>query len=248
MHSHSISPIPATIGVALLIGAIGLQIEDALRSGHWATTDYLSPAITVSVVVAGVLAHHRLARWRISGLAFLLLALLGSAVIVYSSLARTATQRDTAIATAMAENRTLTLREEELTTARALAKQECRVAGPRYQRMQSRADQLISQMAGLRAVATDPRSDALAKLAELLGGDAKRTRAIVSAIDPAVIPILCEVMCVLMLIAGIPGAWSIAARKCCASVTAIVAQSAGLGAGVGRSPLDRWASPSQIRA
>jgi hypothetical protein len=114
----------------------------------------------------------------------------------------------------MAENRTLTLREEELATARALAKQECRVAGPRCQQMQARADLLIGQMAGLRAVATDPRSDALARLAELLGGNAKRTRAIVSAIDPAVVPILCELMCVLMLVAGFPAS----ERKCDASV------------------------------
>jgi hypothetical protein len=132
------------------------------------------------------------------------MALLGSGVIAYSSLARTASAKDAAVSTAMAENRTLSLRETELADAKALAKAECKVVGERCRSLQTRADKLITDMAGLRAVSVDPRADALAKLAELLGGDAKRTRAIVSAIDPAVVPILCELMCVLMLIAGFP--------------------------------------------
>jgi hypothetical protein len=223
MSTNRISPIPATLGLALLTAAIGLQVEDALRAWHFTSTDALPPIITLAVAASGVLAHHRLARWQlVSGTAYLLMAILGSGVIVYGSLARTATQRDTAIATAMAENRTLSLREEELASAKALAKAECKVVGERCRSQQARADQLIGQMAGLRAVAADPRSDAIARLAELLGGNAAKVRAIVGAIDAAVLPIMCELLCILMLCAGFPASRSNATeRKSDASVTQV---------------------------
>ena len=158
MSSHTqVSIIPATIGIALLAGAIYLQLEDGLRAGHLTSIDCLAPVLTIAVAVCGVLCHHRLHAWRVSGLLYLAMALLGSWVIVYSSLARTATAKDGAVATAMAENRTLLLRETELADAKALAKAECKVVGPRCAALQARADKLITDMAGLRAVATDPR-------------------------------------------------------------------------------------------
>src|SRR5262245_430336 len=111
MSAYRISPVPAVVGLALLATAIGLQVEDAVRAWHFTSTDALPPIVTLGVAVCGVLAHHRLASWRVlSGTTYLVMAIFGSGVIVYGSLARTATLRDTAIATAMAENRTLTLR------------------------------------------------------------------------------------------------------------------------------------------
>jgi hypothetical protein len=59
-------------------------------------------------------------------------------------------------------------------------------------------------MAPMRAVSMDPRGDALARLSELLGGNGQRTRAIVAALDPVILPLFLEVGCILMFDAAFP--------------------------------------------
>jgi hypothetical protein len=83
----------------------------------------------------------------------------------------------------MAENRTLRLNEAEAATARADAQRECRSGfGRRCARAKERVDQLVCAMAGLRAVSIDPRADALGNLADLLGFDGKRVKAVVGVL------------------------------------------------------------------
>ena len=203
MHPHTISPIPATIGALLWLATSCLLIEDNWR-GHLTLAACLQPLLSTASIAAAVLAHHRLASWKISGLAFALLAVLGATAMLYGVLSRTATARDTAVATAMAENRTLSLKEEELVAAKASAKRECVVQGDRCRFWTGRIDQLTTSMSSLRAVATDPRSDAIAKLAFLLGFDGKRVREVVSACDPLILPLFLEFAAALFWIAALP--------------------------------------------
>jgi hypothetical protein len=205
MRSSTISVVPATIGLTLLGAALYLQTEHAFQAGHFSSSDALAPAITLAVAVSGVLAHHRLASWRLaSGLLFLVLSVAGSGVVIYSSLARTAMARDTVAANAMAENRTLELKSAELADAKVLAKQECKVVGDRCRSLQVRADKLIAEMASLRVVAIDPRGDAVVRLGVLVGLDGNWVRQLVGALDPAVAPIACELFAIAMLAAGFP--------------------------------------------
>jgi len=99
----------------------------------------------------------------------------------------------------MAENRTLSLNEEELVQAKAQAKRECATIGPRCQQWQSRVDQLTREMAPLRAVSVDPRGDALVRLAILLGFESGKVRAIVAAVDPVVLPLFLELSSILFM-------------------------------------------------
>jgi hypothetical protein len=126
------------------------------------------------------------------GSAFLVLALPGSLATIYGTLSRTATARDVQAADAMAMNRTLAENGEALEAAKASAKAECRSLGPKCVASNQRVDQLTREMAPLRAVAVDSWSDAIAKLAELLGQDGKRVRAIISALDPVILPLFLE--------------------------------------------------------
>jgi hypothetical protein len=81
MSSHTrISPVPLVAGCLLFTGAVALLCEDALH-GHWHLNHALQPLLMAGTIVAGVMAHHRLARLRVSGLAFLALALLGSSAV-----------------------------------------------------------------------------------------------------------------------------------------------------------------------
>jgi hypothetical protein len=216
-----ISPVPLVAGILLFTGAVALLCEDAWH-GHVQLNHLLQPLLMAGTIVAGVMAHHRLAQWKISGLAFLALALLGSSAVIYATLSRTATARDAQQSAAMAENRTLALKDDELIAAKASAKLECRKMGPLCEKWNARVDQLTREMAPLRAVAVDPRADALGRLADLVGLDAKRTRAIVSALDPVILPLFLELGCILFFAAAFPHRRLQTAtdRKCEASVDA----------------------------
>ena len=185
--------IPCLIGFLLWCGATALLISDVVIDGHAFTLNHaLQPCLTAATVAAACYAHHRIIALRLlSGVAFLALALLGSAATVYGTLSRTATARDTAQAEAMAENRTLALNEAELATARADAARECKSGfGARCActNAKARVDALVSTMAGLRVVSIDPRADALGKLADLVGLDGRKTREIVGVLDPVILP------------------------------------------------------------
>jgi stress response protein YsnF len=71
---------------------------------------------------------------------FVVLAVLGSLATIYGTLGRQAEARDLKQANAMAENRTLSLKDEELVQAKTLAKKECITIGPRCQQWQARVD------------------------------------------------------------------------------------------------------------
>jgi hypothetical protein len=203
-HTRAISPVPCLVGALLWMGATTLICEDAFH-GQFSINHALQPLLTAATVCAAVICHHRLASWRLfSGSAFLVLALLGSLATVYGTLSRTATARDGQQADAMAMNRTLAEKGEALEAAKTSAKAECRSLGPKCVAWNQRVDQLTREMAPLRAVAVDPRADAIAKLAELLGQDSKRVRAIVAALDPVILPLFLEVGCILFFAAAFP--------------------------------------------
>jgi hypothetical protein len=138
------------------------------------------------------------------------LALLGSLATIYGTLGRQAEFRDHKQADAMAENRTLSLKDEELVQAKALAKKECVTIGPRCQQWQTRVDTLTREMASLRAVAVDPRADAIQRIATLVGLDGNHVRAIVQAIDPLVLPLFLELGSILFFAAAFPAPLTIA--------------------------------------
>ena len=228
--TRPISPVPCLVGALLWMGATALLCEDAFH-GHFQLNHALQPLLTAGTVCAAVICHHRLASWRLfSGSAFLVLALLGSLATIYGTLSRTATARDVQAADAMAMNRTLAEKGEALEAAKASAKAECRSLGPKCVAWNQRVDQLTREMAPRRAVAVDPRADALGRLAALLSLDAKRTRAIVSALDPVILPLFLEVGCILFFAAAFPHRrnWPATERNSEATVTVAYTQAEAL--------------------
>ena len=192
-HTRRIAAVPCLVGLLLWIGATALLCEDALRTAHLTINHALQPLLTAGTVAAAVYAHHRIASWRLlSGAAFLALALLGSVATVYGTLSRTATARDAAQADAMASNRQLALKSEALEAAKREAARECKPIGPRCKDWLARVDALTAEMAPLRALAVDPRANVIGSLADLLGFDGARTKAIVAVLDPVVLPLFLE--------------------------------------------------------
>jgi hypothetical protein len=197
--------VPFVAGTLLWTGATALLLEDAVRSAHLTVANALMPVLTLGTVCAAVFAHRSLGAWRpISGVLFVFLAVLGSLATVYGTLGRQAEVRDHKQADAMAENRTLGLKEEELVQAKALAKKECITIGPRCQQWQVRVDTLTREMSSLRAVAVDPRADAIQRIATLVGLDGDHIRAIVQAIDPLVLPLFLEFGSIVFFAAAFP--------------------------------------------
>ncbi len=192
-HTRRIAAVPCFVGLLLWTGATALLCEDALRTAHVTINHALQPLLTAGTVAAAVYAHHRISSWRLlSGAAFLALALLGSLATVYGTLSRTATARDAAQADAMASNRQLALKSEALEAAKREAVRECKPIGPRCKDWLARVDQLTQEMAPLRALAVDPRAAAIGNLADLLGFDGARTKAVVGVLDPVVLPLFLE--------------------------------------------------------
>jgi hypothetical protein len=189
------------------MGAIGLLTADALTTGHLTITHALQPLLVLGTVAAAVLAHRSGWRAPVNTLLFLLVALLGSLATVYGTLGRQADARDAKVGTALAENRTLQLRNEALDVAKADAKRECASGfGQRCTNATARVDKLVSDMASLRTVSPDPRADAIADLLWLVASaDKARVRAIVAAIDPLLLPIFLELGSVVFFAAAFPG-------------------------------------------
>ena len=135
-HKTTIAPVPLVTGILLWAAATALMLEDCYRAGTWDAAHISVPILTASTCVAGTLAHLRLARWRLlSGLGLAALALFGSGLCVFNTLARTATDRDRTIAVAMAANRVLHDRQGELDRARALMMTRVQSPWPSLPRM-----------------------------------------------------------------------------------------------------------------
>src|SRR4051812_46472986 len=86
-HPKRVHVVPLLAGCLLFTGAVALLCEDAWH-GHVALNHLLQPLLMAGTIVAGVMSHHRLARLRVSGLAFALLAVMGSAAVIYATLSR----------------------------------------------------------------------------------------------------------------------------------------------------------------
>jgi hypothetical protein len=199
-HKTSIAPVPLVTGILLWAAATALMLEDCYRAGSWDAAHIAVPILTASTCVAGCLAHMRLVRFRVlSGLALAALALFGSALCVLNTLSRTATDRDRTIAVAMAQNRVLHDRQGELDRARVEMTRECKARGPRCREWESRVDALQRETAPMLALAVDPRSDAVARLAVLAGLDGERTKQIMKAVEPAALPIFLELGAIILL-------------------------------------------------
>jgi hypothetical protein len=184
----------------LWLAATALLLEDAYRANHWDAQHLAVPILTASTCVAGVLAHKALARFKlISGAALVLLALLGSALCVLNTLGRTAADKDKAVAVAMASNRVLAERHAELGKARVEMARECKVRAVRCREWEQRVDVLQRETASMLAVSVDPKADAIARLAVLVGFDGEQAKAVVQAIEPAALPVFLELGAIILL-------------------------------------------------
>jgi CBS domain-containing protein len=198
MSAYRISPVPVIVGTLLWGAATALLLEDALHSGRYDVATMATPILTAATVAAACLCHARLRDWRILGAAgFLLLALLGSAVMVSGTLGRLAEAKDGKEATVQAVNRTYGEKQDALTEAKAAAKRECVKRGPVCTGWQQRIDQLTAELSAIVVRSSDPKADAIARLVSLVGGNGERAKAIVAAIDPVTLPLFLELGSVL---------------------------------------------------
>ena len=104
------------------------------------------------------------------------------------------------------------------------------------------------------AVAVDPRADAVARLAVLVGFDGERAKAIVRAIEPAALPVFLEVGAIVLLGIAFPTRKRAIVKDCAsiapketATVSQALTRAAALAdlqsmreAGSGRVLADRW--------
>jgi hypothetical protein len=188
-----VSWVPAGIGVLLWASATALLLEDAVHTGRYDVATMATPILTAATVAAACLAHLRLKSWRlIGGAGFMLLALLGSTVMAVGTLGRIAEAKDGKEATIQATNRTYGLKDAELTKAKGERDRECKVMGPRCKDWQARVDNLTSELAGIVVKNSDAKADAITRLATLLGGNGERTKEIVQAFDPVLVPMFLE--------------------------------------------------------
>jgi hypothetical protein len=191
-RTSSVSIVPCLTGAFLWAGASSLLLEDAWRT-HLTVQHALMPLLTAATVASAVYFHKSLQSWRLlSALGFLLLATVGSVATIYGTLGRQVDATDAKQGDAMRRNRTLELKLAELATARTAAAQECRVIGQRCKDWQARVDRLSNETGTMSVVALDPRQDAIVRLAVLFRFDGDRTRAIVAAFDPILLPLFLE--------------------------------------------------------
>lgn len=197
--------LPALAGTGLCMGAIGLLSADAITTGHVTVTHALQPLLVLGSVAAAVLAHRSGWRRPLSALAFVLLALLGSVATMYGTMGRQAADRDTAQASVQKTNRDYSLKTTELTDAKANAARECKVLGDRCKGWQARVDSLTAALAKIDVRSSDPRADAIADLMHLVANVEKgRTKAIVTALDPLVLPLFLEIGSILFFAVAFP--------------------------------------------
>lgn len=197
--------VPAVIGTTLLIAATGLMVADAFDTGHITTTHALAPVLTASTVAAAVIAHHRLMSWRVIGAAmFGALALFGSVLTAYNTLGRVAGDKDAKLGEAMRDNRNLDNKLEDLKTAKASAKVECKTIGPKCQLWQARVDTLTRETSSMSTKALNPQIDSVVRLATLLGFDGAHVRQLIEALDAPSLPLYLEIGSIIFFGAAFP--------------------------------------------
>jgi hypothetical protein len=192
-HTVRVSPAPFVIGILLWGGATALLCEDAYRSGHMTVQHALMPLLTASTVAAAVFAHLRLREWRVIGaVMFAALAVLGSVLTVYGTLGRIATQHDQTHAKADASNAATKRLQDDLTYAKAERAKECKTRGKRCASWDERVDSLTEQLEGRVTVSTDPKVDAVVRIAKLFGAPELYTRELIAALDAPSLPLFLE--------------------------------------------------------
>jgi hypothetical protein len=204
MHKdHTVSIVPAAIGVLLWGSATALLLEDAYHAHRYDVATMATPILTAATVAAAVMAHRRLARFRLlGGLGFAALALLGSLVMATGTLGRLAETKEGKVADTQRVNRDYGFRIDELKQAKAEQVRECKSFGKKCEAWNSRVDLLTTQLAGIAVKATEPKAEAIGRLATLLGGNGDRIKEIVAATDPVLLPLFLEAGSVLFFAAG----------------------------------------------
>lgn len=192
-NTRTITPVPLLIGTLLWGAATSLLLEDAIRLGHYDVSTMATPILTAATVAAACLSHIRLRQWKlICSAGFAALALLGSTVMVSGTLGRLAESKDGKEAEIQAVNRTYSVKDAELATARKERDKECRTMGPKCKDWQSRVDTLTAELSSLVVRSSDAKADAIGRIATLLGRDGKQAKAIMQALDPVLIPLFLE--------------------------------------------------------
>ena len=188
-----IAPVPLLIGVLLWGAATALLLEDAWHAQRFDVATMATPILTAATVASACLAHLRFASWRLlGGAGFAALALLGSIVMSTGTLGRLAENKDGKEATVQATNRNYGFRIGDLTAAKAEQARECKSVGPKCAQWNARVDVLTKELSGIVVKSSDPKADAIARLATLLGQDGDRVKEIVVAFDPVVLPLFLE--------------------------------------------------------
>lgn len=196
--------LPAVTGAALLIAATAMLLETAYLSNHWDVAHLTVPILTISTCVAGVLAHHAICRFQLRAVPLIALALLGSVLCILNTLSRTAVAKDDTEAATQATNRTYGEKVSALEAAKVSAKAECKTIGKRCEAWNARVDQLTRELSGITVKSIDPQADAIVRIAVLVGFDGPRTRAIVTALQPAALPTFLELGAIVLLGVAFP--------------------------------------------
>lgn len=192
-HTTKTSVIPLSIGILLWAGATGLLLEEAIAHHKYDVATMATPVLTAATVAAACLAHLRFASFRlIGGTGFALLALLGSIVMATGTLGRLAEAKDSKEAGTQATNRTYGNKADDLKAAKVEQARECRSIGKKCEAWNARVDKLTSELSGIVVRSSDPKADAIARLATLLGFDGKWIKEVVAAFDPVLIPLFLE--------------------------------------------------------
>lgn len=190
---HTIKVGPLLIGIGLWFAATCLLLEEAWHRQVFDVATLSTPILTLGTIGAAVLAHLRFARFRlIGGTGFALLALLGSTVMVSGTLGRLATVKDEKEATVGATNRTYGNKADDLKAAKTEQARECKSIGKRCEAWNARVDVLTRELSGIVVKSTDPKSDAAARLAVVIGFKGDRVKEVVGAFDPILVPLFLE--------------------------------------------------------
>jgi hypothetical protein len=187
------SPLPLGIGVLLWIAATAMLLEESWHLQRFDVATLSVPILTAGTVASACLAHLRFASFRLlGGLGFLVLAVLGSTIMATGTLGRIAEAKDSKQAGIYAATRTFGLKQDELKAAKAEAARECKSLGSKCLSWQARIDTLTKELSAINVRSSDPKADAIARLATVIGGPGEKVKEIVAAFDPVLIPLFLE--------------------------------------------------------
>ena len=120
------------------------------------------------------------------------------------TLGRLAEAKDGKVADVNRTNRTYGHKNDDLKAAKVEQTRECKSIGAKCEKWNARVDQLTRELAGIVVRSTDPKVDAIVRLASLAGLDADHTREIVGALDPVAMPLFLELGSVLFFAGAFP--------------------------------------------